>query len=186
MLIQYKLSQTKLDTLLAITCVGATFTKQRMMLAIVFLFIPLSEMSADIHNEISQLDNRQPKNIKNWKKLQTRRQNIGTRKPNQQTLNGNFQLRGKIKHLMRNPKKIRGWQASHKGPKNIIMMDSDKQTPRIDLHIETDSSEMESDGIGEFQAASKSLPPVGGGAALGGGVLPWVGTIAAAQLMAVG
>ena len=49
--------------------------------------------------------------------------------------------------------------------------------------------ELEADGAGELQAGSRSRPVVGGGAAVGGatgGVLPWVGTIAAAQLMAVG
>ena len=85
--------------------------------------------------------------------------------------------------------KVRGWRAIKKGQNKLIKMNSDKQTPRIDLHLETDNFELEGDGIGELGAVRRSLPIVGGGAAVGGatgGVLPWVGTIAAAQLMAVG
>ena len=82
--------------------------------------------------------------------------------------------------------KVRGWQATKKGQKNLIKMYSDKQTPRIDLHLETDNFVLEPNDIGESWAVSRSRPVVGGGAAVGGGVLPWVGTIAAAQLMAVG
>ena len=55
-----------------------------------FLFIPLSEISADTQNKI---DNRQSKNVKNWRKIRNRRQNIGTRKLSQPTQNDNFQLR---------------------------------------------------------------------------------------------
>ena len=80
--------------------------------------------------------------------------------------------------------KVRKWQATKKVPKKLTQIHSDKQTPRIDLHLE-----LEADGVGELQAGSRSRPVVGGGAAVGGatgGVLPWVGTIAAAQLKAVG
>ena len=64
-----------------------------MVPAIVLLLIPLSEISADTQNEIPQISNRQSKNIRNWRKLRNKRQNIGTRELNRLTQNDNFQLR---------------------------------------------------------------------------------------------
>ena len=64
-----------------------------MLPAIVFLFIPLSDINADTQNEIPHIYNRQSKHVRNWRKLQNRRRTIGTRELNQLRQNDNFHLR---------------------------------------------------------------------------------------------
>ena len=67
-----------------------------MVPAIVLLFIPLSETTADTQTEIPQIDNGQSQNSGSWMEHPTKYQNSGTketRQPNQLTQNDHFQLK---------------------------------------------------------------------------------------------